>query len=55
MYKRQPLGDPVIEVIAAQMGITVGCQNLDDAVTDLDDGYIESTAAQVVNLSLIHI
>ena len=40
-----PLGNLVIEIITAQMCITVGSQNLDDAVTDLDDGYIECTTA----------
>ena len=39
-----PLGNTVIEIIAAQMCIAVGCQNLDNAVTDLDDGNIECTA-----------
>ena len=35
------------------MGIAVGCQNLDYAVTDLDDGHIKGTAAQVVYHDLL--
>ena len=35
------------------MGIAVGCQYFDDTVTDLDDGYVEGTAAQVVNHDLL--
>ena len=35
------------------MGIAVGGQNLNDTVTDLDDGNIEGTAAQVVNQDLL--
>ena len=48
-----PLGYAVIKVIAAQSGIAVGCQNLDNAVADLDDGDIEGTAAQVVYHDLL--
>ena len=43
----------LIEVIAAQTVISCGSQNLDDAVADLDDRYIESTAAQVVYHNLL--
>ena len=42
-----------VEIIAAKVGIAVGCQNFDNTVADLDDGYIESTAAKVVYHDLL--
>ena len=48
-----PVDDSLVEVIAAQVGITVGGKNFDDAVRDLDDGYIEGTAAQVIDHDLL--
>ena len=48
-----PVDDALIEVIAAQVGITVGGQNLGNAVAHLDDGDIEGTAAQVVDHDLL--
>ena len=48
-----PVCDRVIEVITAEVSITVGCQNLDDTVTDLDDGDIEGTAAEIVYHDLL--
>ena len=48
-----PSDDAVIEVIAAKVCITVGCQNLDDAVADLDDGDIERAAAEIVDHDLL--
>ena len=35
------------------MGVAVGGKNFDDTVTDLDDGYIEGTAAEVVYHDLL--
>ena len=48
-----PVDDALIEVIAAQMGITVGGQNLGNAVAHLDDGHIEGAAAQIVDHDLL--
>ena len=48
-----PVHDLLVEVIAAQVGVAVGGQNLDDAVADVDDGDIEGTAAQVVDHDLL--
>jgi hypothetical protein len=45
--------DALVEVIAAQVGITVGGQNLGNAVAHLDDGDIEGAAAQVVDHDLL--
>ena len=44
-FGNHPINDLVIEIIAAQMSITIGCQNFDNAVADFDDGNIECTAA----------
>ena len=51
--RKHPLNNLVIEIITTQMCITIGCKNLDDTVADLDDGYVEGTAAQVVNHDLL--
>ena len=48
-----PVDDALVEVIAAQVGITVGGQNLGHAVAHLDDGDIEGAAAQVVDHDLL--
>ena len=48
-----PVDDALIEVIAAQMGITVGGQNLGNAVAHLDDGHIEGAAAQIIDHDLL--
>ena len=47
------VGNFLVEVIAAQVVVTSGCQNFDNAVTDLDDRYIKGTAAQVVYHDLL--
>ena len=43
----------LIEVVAAQTVVACGSQNLDNAVANLDDRYIEGTAAQVVYHDLL--
>ena len=48
-----PVDDALIEVIAAQVGITVGSQNFGNAVAHLDDGDIEGAAAEVVDHDLL--
>jgi hypothetical protein len=44
---RDPIDDALIDVVSAQMGIAVGGLDLDDAFADLQDGNIESTAAEI--------
>ena len=48
-----PVDDALVEVIAAQVGITIGSQNFSNAIAHLDDGNIERTTAQVVNHDLL--
>ena len=48
-----PVDDALVEVIAAEVGITCGGQNLQNALADIQDGYIERTAAEVVNHDLL--
>ena len=48
-----PVDDALVEVIAAQVGITVGSQNFGNTVAHLDDGDIERTAAEVVDHDLL--
>ena len=51
-----PLHYCIVEVIAAQMGITIGSTHLEYAILNVHDGYIEGTAAQVeyqYSLSLV--
>ena len=38
-----------VEVIASEMGVAVGCQDLKDAVLELEDGNIEGSSAKVVD------
>ena len=42
-----PLDDALVEVVAAEMGVTARRKNLDDAVTDLQNGNVERAAAEV--------
>ncbi len=45
----QIFDDFVVEVFAAQEGVTIGRLHLEHAVTNLEDGDVESTAAKVIN------
>ena len=46
---RQPIHDAGIEVVAAEVVIAAGGKHLHDAIADLDQGYVKSAAAQVVD------
>ena len=48
-FVNHPVHNLFIKVIAAQMGITIGGLYLEYAVADIQDGYIESAAAKVIN------
>ena len=48
----QPVDDDLVEVVAAQMRVTVGGLHLEDAVAELQDGDIEGTAAEVIDRDL---
>ena len=50
---RHPVDDALIEIIAAQVGITIGGQDLGHAVAHLNDGDIERAAAQIVDHDLL--
>ena len=45
----QPGHDPVVEVVAAQVGVAGGGDDLEDVAPDLQDGDVEGAAAQVVD------
>ena len=47
-FVNHPVHDFLIEVIAAQMSITVGCFYFEYAVADIQNGYIEGAAAEVI-------
>ena len=52
-FIRDIIHDPLIEVIAAETVIACGRKNFEYAVADLKDGYIEGTAAEIVNENLL--
>ena len=41
--------EQVVEVVAAELGVAVAGQHLDDAALGLDDGHVERAAAEVVD------
>ncbi len=45
----QPVDDPLVDVVAAQVGIAVGGLDLDNAFTNLEDRDIEGATAEVVD------
>ena len=48
-----PVDDAVVEVVAAELGVTVGCENLKYAVGDFENGNVERTAAKVKDHDLL--
>ena len=47
--RRQPFEDAVVEVLAAEVGVAVRGQDVEDAVAELEDGDVERPAAEVVD------
>jgi ribosomal protein L12E/L44/L45/RPP1/RPP2 len=45
----QPLDDQVVDVVAAEVGVAVGRDDLHDVVADLEDRDVEGAAAEVVD------
>jgi len=52
-FGQQPVDDALVEVVAAQVGVTVGRLDLEDALAELEDGDVERAAAQVVDGDLL--
>ena len=47
--RREPFEDAVVEVLAAEVGIPVRGQDVEDAVAELEDGDVERPAAEVID------
>ena len=45
----QPGHDPVVEVVAAEVGVAGGREHLEDVLADLEDRDVEGAAAEVVD------
>ena len=50
---QQPVDDPLVEVVAAEVGVAVGRLDLEDALAQLEDRDVEGAAAQVVDGDLL--
>ena len=49
------VGQPLIEVVAAEVVVAAGGQHLDDAVADLDERDVERAAAQIIDEDLLRL
>ena len=49
----QPLGDPLVKIIPAQVIVPCGGQNFNDSLPNLDDGNIKGASAQIVHHNLL--
>src|SRR5882672_1202764 len=49
----EPGHDAVVEVVAAQVGIARGGEDLEDVLADLEDGDVEGAATEVVDRDLL--
>ena len=43
----EPVDDPLVPVVAAELGVAVGALDLEDAVADLEHRHVEGAAAEV--------
>ena len=51
--RQQPVDDALVEVVAAQVRVTVGRLHLEDAVAQLEDRDVERAAAKVIDGDLL--
>ena len=52
-FGNKVIHDALVEIVAAEVRVAVGRQNLDNAVTDVEDGDIERAAAKVIDHDLL--
>src|SRR4030088_652171 len=45
----QIVDDPLVEILAAEEGVAIGRFDLEHAVADLENGYVERASAQVID------
>ena len=48
-FVHNPINDALVEVVAAQVSIAVGSHYFEHAVADLQHGYVECAAAEVID------
>lgn len=49
----QPIDDALIPVIATQVVVACGCENLEDAIAHLEDGNVKGATAEVEDEDLL--
>ena len=49
----EPVDDPLVDVVAAEVRVAVGGEHLDDVLADLEDRDVEGAAAEVVDGDLL--